>query len=92
MIGGFLGSIRGIHIFVMRKCKTTCDAHYFLSQMAVTALRRYKRWIFRKKKLVRPLKLAIFLSSDDNNDITEDLNNYDITLKLGSDLVIIIWP
>ena len=60
MIGGFLGSIRGIHIFVMRKCKTTCDAHYFLSQMAVTALRRYKRWIFRKKNISQTPKISYF--------------------------------
>ena len=56
----FLAALEEYKFFVMRECKTTCDAHYFLSQMAVTALRRYKRWIFRKKNISQTPKISYF--------------------------------
>ena len=74
MIGGILGSIWGVQIFCHEKVQNNmwCSS-FFITDGCNSTLQIQKMDFFKETILVRPLKLAIFLSTDDNNDITEDL-------------------
>ena len=74
MIGGILGSIWGVQIFCHEKVQNNmwCSS-FFITDGCNSTSQIQKMDFFKETILVRPLKLAIFLSTDDNNDITEDL-------------------